>query len=58
VVRAPAGYLLRLDLTLAEVHAPHQVDIVVAGARTTARVPAPLASRGGVNSISHGHHDR
>ncbi|MET0827148.1 MAG: SRPBCC family protein [Acidimicrobiales bacterium] len=31
VVRAPAGYLLRLDLTLAEVDAPHRVDIVVAG---------------------------
>jgi hypothetical protein len=31
VVRAPAGYLLRLDLTLAEVDAPHQVDILVAG---------------------------
>ena len=31
MVRAPAGYLLRLDLTLAEVDAPHQVDIVVAG---------------------------
>ena len=31
MVRAPAGYLLRLDLTLAEVDAPHRVDIVVAG---------------------------
>jgi hypothetical protein len=31
VVRAPAGYLLRLDLTLAEVDAPRQVDIVVSG---------------------------